>query len=443
MHKRHFHGFWLGLSVAACATAARADGKIDFARDVRPILSDVCFQCHGPDQSQRKADLRLDTRQGMFGNRDGGIPFVAGKPDDSEAWLRMTADDPKMLMPPPKSGKQLSEKQFALIKAWIGQGAKWNSHWAFEAPQSRPLPTVKTSGWVRNPIDNFILSRLEGEGLPPSPAADRVTLLRRMSLDLIGLPPTIAEVEAFLADKRDNAYEDAVDRLLASPHYGERWARIWLDAARYADSDGYEKDKSRQVWAYRDWVINAFNRNLPYDRFLIDQIAGDLIPHPTQDEIVATGFLRNSMINEEGGIDPEQFRMEAMFDRMEAIGKGMLGLTIQCAQCHSHKFDPFTHEDYYRMFAFLNNSHESNMAAYTADELKQRAGIFRQIREIESELQHQTPDWQERMGRWEETVAGNQPEWTIIQSAEDDLSGGQKMYRLKEGSYLCAGYAPT
>jgi mono/diheme cytochrome c family protein len=443
MRKRVFSKIWLPLCIAACPTATRAVERVDYARDIRPILSDVCFQCHGPDETQRKADLRLDTRQGMFGNRDGGAPFVAGKPDESEAWLRITSDDPKTLMPPPTSGKKLSDAQRALIKTWIEQGAKWNSHWAFEAPQASPLPTVKTPGWVRNPIDFFILARLEDEGLKPSPIADRVTLLRRLSLDLIGLPPTIAEIEAFLADERDSAYEDAVDRLLASPHYGERWARIWLDAARYADSDGYEKDKSRQVWAYRDWVINAFNRNLPYDRFVIDQIAGDLLPDPTQDELVATGFLRNSMINEEGGVDPEQFRMEAMFDRMDAIGKGVLGLTIQCAQCHSHKFDPLTQEEYYRMFAFLNNSHESNIAAYAPDELKLRAEIFHQIHEIEAELKHQTPDWPERLARWEESVVGTQPEWTIIQSAEDDPSGGQKMYRMKDGSYLCSGYAPT
>ncbi len=422
---------------------ALAADRVDFARDIRPILSDACFQCHGPDESQGKADLRLDTRQGMFANRDGGVPFAPGKLEDSEAWMRITADDPKMLMPPPKSGKKLSEKQIALVKAWIEQGAKWNSHWAFEAPKRQPLPNVKGAGWVRNPIDLFILARLESEGLKPSPTADRVTSLRRVSLDLVGLPPTIAEVDAFLADPSDNAYENAVDRLLVSPQYGERWARIWLDAARYADSDGYEKDKSRQVWAYRDWVINAFNRNLPYDRFIIDQIAGDLLPNRTQDEIVATGFLRNSMVNEEGGVDPEQFRMEAMFDRMDAIGKGVLGLTIQCAQCHSHKFDPLTQEEYYRMFAFLNNSHESNIAAYAPAELQQRADIFHQIHEIEAELQHQTPDWPERLAHWEESVVNNQPEWTIIQSAEDDTSGGQKMYRLKDGSYLCAGYAPT
>src|SRR5262245_9049914 len=218
-------------------------------------------------------------------------------------------------------------------------------HWAFVKPERPPLPEVKNRGWVRTPIDRFILARLEKEGLAPEPEADRVTLLRRLSLDLIGMPPTIAEVDAFLRDKSPNAYEKQVERLLASPHYGERWGRHWLDAARYADSDGFEKDKQRSVWFYRDWVINSLNADMPYDRFIIGQIAGDLLspksdPKGAQDQIVATGFLRNSMINEEGGVDPEQFRMEAMFDRMDAIGKGILGLTIQCAQCHNHKFDP-------------------------------------------------------------------------------------------------------
>ena len=428
---------------AALATPIHADDKIDFARDIRPILSDACFQCHGPDETQRKADLRLDTRDGAFGKRDGNLPIVAGKSGESEAYLRISSNDPALLMPPPKSGKKLSPQQIDRIKTWIEQGARWNSHWAFEAPQRPAFPKIQNPAWVRNSVDEFVLARLEREGLRPAPEADRTTLLRRLSLDLIGLPPTIAEVDAFLADKSDKAYETAVDRLLASPHYGERWARIWLDAARYADSDGYEKDKSRQVWAYRDWVINAFNNNLPYDQFVIEQIAGDLLPQATQDQRMATGFLRNSMINEEGGIDPEQFRMEAMFDRMDAIGKGILGLTIQCAQCHSHKFDPLTHEEYYRMFAYLNNSHESNIAAYTAGEFMQRTAIIRQIHEIEADLQHQTADWSERLARWEQTVAGNQPAWTIVQAAEDDTSGGQKMYRLADGSYLCQGYAPT
>jgi hypothetical protein len=307
-----------------------------------------------------------------------------------------------------------------------------------------PLPKVANPGWVRNPIDSFILAKLDSEKLQPSREADRTTLLRRLSLDLIGLPPTPEEIDSFLDDKAPDAYQKQVDRLLRSPHYGEKWARTWLDAARYADSDGFEKDKQRSVWFYRDWVINALNRDLPYNEFIIDQIAGDLLPHPTQDQIVATGFLRNSMVNEEGGVDPEQFRMEAMFDRMEAIGKGILGVTIQCAQCHNHKYDPIKQEDYYRMLSFLNSTHESNIAVYTPAEQMKRADIFRQIREIEGGLQHQNSDWEDRMAKWESQVGVGQPQWAVIKPEVDDISnGGQKYILQKDGSFLAAGYAPT
>jgi hypothetical protein len=317
-------------------------------------------------------------------------------------------------------------------------------HWAFVPPVRPKLPSVKDSSWIRNPIDRFILAKLENEGLKPSPEADRITLIRRLSLDLIGLPPTIAEVDAFVNDKSGNAYDKVVERLLNSPHYGEKWARHWLDAARYADSDGFEKDKSRQVWFYRDWVINSLNRDLPYDQFIIDQIAGDLLPGATQDQIVATGYLRNSMINEEGGIDPEQFRMEAMFDRMDAIGKGILGLTIQCAQCHNHKYDPLKQKEYYELFAFLNSAHEANIAVYTPEEQMRRSEIFRQIHEIESDLQHRNPDWQSKIAAREEKVKGGQPEWLIVRPEVDEEStGGQKYLLLDDGSFLAQGYAPT
>jgi hypothetical protein len=303
---------------------------------------------------------------------------------------------------------------------------------------------VKKDAWPANAIDRFVLARLEKERLAPSPEADRVTLIRRLTLDLIGLPPTIEEVDAFLADTSPLAYEKVVDRLLSSLHYGERWGRHWLDAARYADSDGFEKDKPRQVWFYRDWVINALNRDLPYDRFIIEQLAGDLLPDATQDQIVATGFLRNSMINEEGGIDPEQFRMEAMFDRMDVIGKSILGLTIQCAQCHNHKFDPFSQAEYYQMFAFLNNDHEANVAVYTPRQEMQRAEIFRQIHAIETELRHRHPDWRERMHAWEQTVKNDQPPWAILFPAVlEESTGGQKYLPREDGSFLALGYAPT
>jgi hypothetical protein len=303
---------------------------------------------------------------------------------------------------------------------------------------------VKQVDWPRNPIDLFALAKLEKEGLHPSPEADRVTLLRRLSLDLIGLPPTIAEVDAFLADKSDQAYDQAVERLLNSPHYGEKWARHWLDAARYADSDGFEKDKSRQVWFYRDWIINSLNRDLHYDQFIIDQIAGDLLPNKTQDQLVATGYLRNSMINEEGGVDPEQFRMESMFDRMDAIGKGILGLTIQCAQCHNHKYDPLMQKEYYEMFAFLNGAYEANIAVYSPEEQMRRADIFRQIRQIEADLQHRYPNWPERIAAWEDKAKANLAEWVVVRPAVDEEStGGQKYLPLEDGSFLAQGYAPT
>jgi len=311
-------------------------------------------------------------------------------------------------------------------------------------PERPPLPSVKNPGWCSSPIDFFILARLEAEGQKPSPQADKVTLIRRLSLDLIGLPPAIQEVDAFLADTGADAYGKLVVRLLDSPHYGERWARIWLDAARYADSDGYEKDKSRQVYFYRDWVIHALNRDLPYNQFLIEQLAGDQLPGATQDQVVATGLLRNSMINEEGGIDPEQFRMEAMFDRMDCIGKGILGLTIQCAQCHSHKYDPLTQEEYYRMFAFLNNSHEANVVVYTPEEGMKKDEIARKIRDIEILIQHHNPNWPARMAAWEKEVSGDQPAWIIVRpDVKEESTDGEHYFPMADGSFLAQGYAPT
>jgi hypothetical protein len=320
--------------------------------------------------------------------------------------------------------------------------SKATDHWAFHAPLRPELPQVKNAAWVRNPIDRFILARLDREGLVPSPEADRVTLIRRLSLDLTGLPPTVKEVDDFVTDRSDRAYEKLVERLLASPHYGERFGRLWLDAARYADSDGFEKDKPRFVWAYRDWVIGALNRDLPYDQFIIQQIAGDMLPGATQDQMTATGYLRNSMINEEGGIDPEQFRMEAMYDRMDAIGKGILGLTIQCGQCHSHKFDPLTQTDYYRLFAFLNTCDEACVAVYTPDEQLRRSNIFRQIHEIESELKHREPKWPELMAAWERQIRNDQPAWQVVRP-QLDASGDEKYTLQDDGSVRAGGYAPT
>jgi hypothetical protein len=431
--------------VRATEAAPSSTKTISFARDIRPILSNTCFQCHGPDAKQRKGKLRLDSLKSATSPAGSGSPaIVPGNPDESELIRRITSDDPEEHMPPPKSGKALTASDIQKLKAWVQEGAEYQIHWAFVSPERPEVPQVSSPGACRNPIDAFILARLQKEGVTPRPPADKVTLIRRLSLDLIGLPPTVEEVDAFLADRREDAYERLVERLLDSPHYGERWGRIWLDAARYADSDGYEKDKRRWVHFYRDWVVRALNRDLPYDQFVIDQIAGDLRPHPSQDERVATGFLRNSMVNEEGGIDPEQFRMEAMFDRMDAIGKAVLGLTIQCAQCHSHKYDPLTQEDYYRMFAFLNNSHEANIAVYDAAEQMKRAEIFQEIREIEAKLRHDNPDWPQRMKAWEESVKSDPYAWQVVRTDyEQNLNSGEKFTPQDDGSIVAAGYAPT
>jgi hypothetical protein len=450
-----FSAWWIGLATARPVEAAGdvADGArgssvgktIAFARDIRPILAEKCFQCHGPDAKQRKGKLRLDNPRDATAPAASGSPaIVPGQLEESELYRRITSDDPEERMPPAKSGKSLAPAEVARLKTWIEEGAGYQGHWAFVPPTRPPVPSVKDRGWCRNPIDYFIRARLEAEGLAPAPEADKVALIRRLSLDLLGLPPTVEAVDAFLADSRGDAYDRLVDRLLDSPHYGERWGRIWLDAARYADSDGYEKDKSRQVHAYRDWVIRALNRDLPYDRFIIEQIAGDLLPGAGQDQAVATGFLRNSMINEEGGVDPEQFRMEAMFDRMDCIGKGILGLTIQCAQCHTHKYDPLTQEEYYRIFAFLNNSHEANVVVYTPEEQRQRAGLLGRIAASEADLKHRSPDWEGRMAAWEEQVNGSGAAWTVVQpEVEEESTGGQKYQPMEDGSFLAQGYAPT
>jgi mono/diheme cytochrome c family protein len=336
--------------------AAAPAPPVDFNRQVLPILADNCFACHGPDEKQRKAKLRLDTKEGAFAKlRSGGFAIVPGKSADSALVERITADDPHRVMPPVKTHKKLTPEQVALLTRWIDQGAPWSLHWAFVAPRRPDLPRVTDAAWVRNPIDRFILARLEKEGLHPSPEADKVTLLRRVTLDLTGLPPTPDEVDAFLADTRPDAYEQVVHRLLRSPRYGEHMARYWLDAARYGDTHGLHLDNYREMWPYREWVIKAFNRNLPYDQFLVKQLAGDLPPDATLDDIVASGFNRCHVTTSEGGAIDEEVYVRNVVDRVDTTGTVLLGLTVGCSRCHDHKYDPIKMKDYYGLFAFLNS----------------------------------------------------------------------------------------
>ena len=434
------------LTQAKGEVGSISSSKVDFETDILPIFKNSCFACHG--EKKQMVGLRLDVKKFVLAGSDLGKIIKPHNAAESPLYRRVAGIGEEMQMPMGTS--PLDAEQIELIRKWIQQGADWSDineagvekHWAYVPPEQPVIPKTANQEWVSNPIDSFVLAQLKKESLSPSTKANRVTLLRRLSLDLIGLPPTIEEADAFLADKSEKAYEKQIERLLQSPHYGERWGQHWLDAARYADSDGYEKDLARKVWFYRDWVINALNHDMPYDQFVIEQLAGDLLPNATQDQKVATGFLRNSMVNEEGGIDPEQFRMEAMFDRMDTVGKSILGLTTKCAQCHDHKYDPIRQEDYYRTFAFLNNTHEAKISVYTPDEQEDRSRIFSDIQKIEADLKHKSPAWESRMASWEDLVQDNQPKWAIIQPTVDRISaGGQKWTPMKDGSFLLEGYS--
>lgn len=362
--------FVVGLIVIVAGAAGAAE-PVDFSRDVQPILTRHCLECHGA-QKQR-GGLRLDHRKDALAGGNTGPALIAGKSAESLLYRAVAGLEAELRMPP-KEKPPLDSKSLAVLKAWIDEGAKWPetgvtvqrpgepTHWAFRSPQRPILPSVQDAGWVRTPLDQFILARLERDGIKPSPEADRATLIRRLSLDLLGLPPTPDQIESFLSDRSPDAYERLVERFLASPHYGERWARHWLDTARYADSDGYEKDTGRpNAWRWRQWVIDAINADLPFDRFTIEQLAGDLIQNCSLDQRIATGFHRNTLTNNEGGVDKEQFRVEATLDRTATTASVWMGLTLGCAQCHDHKYDPLSQRDYYRLFAFFNNADEFNV----------------------------------------------------------------------------------
>jgi hypothetical protein len=332
--------------------------EVSYNQDVRPILAENCFYCHGQDPNKRKADLRLDVREAAveFG------AFVPGKPEESELVARLFSHEADELMPPAKSNRKLTEEQKALLKQWIAEGANYEKHWTFTAPVKAPLPDVKQTGWVRNEIDRFVLAKLEAKKLQPSPEADKATLIRRLSLDLIGLSPSPAEVDAFVADPAPDAYEKLVERLLKSQHYGERMALPWLDAARYADSNGFQQDGDTFQWVWRDWVVKALNADMPYSQFSIEQLAGDLLPNASQEQMIATAFNRNHLLNGEGGAIPEEQRFNILFDRVDTTSTTWLGLTMACAQCHDHKYDPMTQRDYYSLLSIFNQVSEDGRA---------------------------------------------------------------------------------
>ncbi len=344
-----------------CDGASPLLNKVDFNRDVRPILSDNCFPCHGQDAHERKAKLRLDTERGSRMDLGGHAAVVPGDVEKSELVRRIFATETDDRMPPPDSHHVLTGHQQDLLKRWVAEGGKYDRPWAFQTPVKAQPPRLRETAWVRSPVDAFVLGRLEAEGLRPSREAAPGTWLRRASFDLTGLAPTTREIDAFIADREargEAAYEDAVDRLLASPRFGERQTQEWLDIARYADTHGFNNDSARTMWRWRDWVIDAFNDGMPYDRFIVEQLAGDLLPHATLDDRIATGFERNHVVNSEGGIIGEEYRVEYVADRVRTLGMAWLGLTLECCRCHDHKFDPLTQRDYYRFFAFFNNIDE-------------------------------------------------------------------------------------
>ena len=423
----------LGVAVLGCVRLAAA---ADFLREVQPILAEHCAQCHGADAKQRQSGLRLDQRDAALQGGDSGTAaIVPGKPGESELVRRITSTDADEMMPPPDHKKPLSAKQIETLKKWIQEGANYESHWAFTAPVKVPLPSVGAA----HPVDAFVVARLKERQLALSPAASPAMLCRRLYLDLVGLPPTPEELARF----EKVGYEATVEALLQSPRFGEKWARHWLDVARYSDTNGYEKDLQREQWKWRDWVVEAFNRDMPYDQFLIEQIGGDLLPGATQEQIIATGFLRNSMINEEGAIVPEQFRMVEMFDRMDCLGKAILGLSTQCAQCHSHKFDPLSQDEYYGMFAFLNNSYEAQSWVYTREQQQKIADIARRIGAAEERLRSSRPKWQDELAAWEQSLAAQQQAlaWEPLLATElETISGLNHPTQEADRSLLMLGH---
>lgn len=449
-------------ALAGFSIPANAAEPLRFNRDIRPILSDACFHCHGPDEKERKGGLRLDlAEQAFLPGKSGLPPIVPGKPDESEILVRIFLDSHDSdFMPPPESGKSLTPAQRDTLKRWVEEGAEYEGHWAFEKPQRPALPAGRET---MHPVDAFLTARLEKEGLAMQAEADRETLLRRVSLDLTGLPPTLAEIDAFLEDKSPDAYETVVDRLLASPHFGERMAMDWLDLARYADSNGFQSDGSRQMWPWRDWLIGAYNRNLPFDQFTIEQLAGDLLPNATREQIVATGFNRNHRLNGEGGRIEAEWFVETVIDRVETTGTTWLALTLNCARCHDHKYDPISQKEFYGLFAYFNSIEESGVLGrdgsntapllHLPDEAQtaELARLDGEIAKAEAAAKAASSEMAGAMAAWEADLrskftgpggAAAASTWIAASGESAKSLGGAGLVRQADGSWLAGGKNP-
>ena len=412
------------MSAMLCAS----DATVDFTRDVKPILSNVCFKCHGPDAAERKGGtkaraLRLDTPEGAYADYGGAVPIVPGHPEKSDLVERISSTDDETIMPPRKSGRTLTAAEIEVFKKWVSQGAKYAKHWSYVKPESPPVPETDKQ-WSRNAIDAYILARLKKEGLKPQPEADRNTLIRRLALDLTGLPPSLEAVDAFAQDGSADAYEKLVDRLLAQPAYGERWAGMWLDLARYADSGGYASDTPRTIWAYRDYAIKSFNENKPFDQFTLEQIAGDLLPNPTQEQLIATAFHRNTMTNTEGGTSRDEFRNAAVIDRAITTMAVWMGTSFTCAQCHDHKYDPLPQKDFFRFFAMLNNTEdydrqdeEPTLKFSTPDQEAARAKLETELSALEKKMRTPTPAQSAAQAAWEKRFPLDL-KWTLLAAGD-------------------------
>ena len=437
------------------AASGKPGSKIEFNRDIRALLSDNCFACHGPDENKRKAKLRLDVKDEAFKPaKSGDYAIVPGDLKKSQLVARITAKDEEEVMPPPKTGKKLTPQQIDLLKRWIAEGATWQTHWAYETPKRPALPPVKDATWPKNEIDHFILAKLDKEKLKPSKEADKTTLVRRASFDLTGLPPTPDEVDAFLADKSPQAYEKVVDRLLNSPRYGEHQARYWLDAARYADSHGFHIDSERSLWKWRDWVINAYNKNMPFDEFTIEQLAGDLLPEATVDQKIGSGFIRANMSTGEGGAIVEEYQCKYTFDRTETTSTIWMGLTMTCARCHTHKYDPILHREYYGLYAIFNNLNESVMDGNkpnpdpfikvpTPDQTRREEELKNLLADGRKKLDAPMPELDRAQPEWEAKWRSKLSEgWTVLKPGTVTSTNGTEFTIAEDNSVLAHGTNP-